>query len=683
MIIVKDQGSAAAVPSITAQPNATPPVAGFTNPAIVNGGPMYTPTGSTEQSPLFAVGGSLAGGYTIGLAGGVDNNDLTSDSYSFQVRIVLDEDGADGADTDNLLEHDIPLTANVTINVMRVEGNGNNFDVDPSKAIKGSAVSGLGRPIDTNPLEWKVTGVASSAKLVNISSNNGIVEEDFQVREYPVGSGTFRLFVVNSGAGELGATAPINLTLTYDEDTTTDSDGTGGQVADKNADVTIGIRGAITKQSALTFSTTPVADGIDFAFTVAQNISAGTPIGFFGISGRISDDEYLDGIISGPNAGLFDVNDADMTLVYKGSGMLDVGVYDLDLTVSGDAGMANRTIIGKAQVTVTASNQAATAPETFKKTIKENVEGVDAPDDPDTTATDPKPGLVSAGTAVGDASYGVTNPDNDSLVYSITTSTVFEIDPSTGMVTVGDAGISDTGGGPTETDDEAEYTRSGTDSGELVEPTKQYSDITYEFDIKVSDGVSANDNIIKATVTVDVNDTVSVDDATAEEDDDGNKYFEAGYTDTDPFGTTIFDVGTVLSDDQMASDLDYDLKVTGPENVAPATFTISNSGVVQLNFPGIVRGADFWMVEITIDDGFVNTPFILDEDDEPTVDRKPDAVITLKISVTEGIRPDRVHHEVAIAENTAGGTEIVDLTTITGAIDGADGFESVGGDGES
>ena len=43
MIIVKDQGSAAAVPPVTAQPNATPPVAGFANPAIMNGGPMYTP----------------------------------------------------------------------------------------------------------------------------------------------------------------------------------------------------------------------------------------------------------------------------------------------------------------------------------------------------------------------------------------------------------------------------------------------------------------------------------------------------------------------------------------------------------------------------------------------------------------------------------------------------------------
>ena len=169
MIIVKDQGSAAEVRQITAQPDATPPVAGFTNPEILNGGPMYTPDGSTEQSPLFAVGGSLAGGYTIGLAGGVNNEDLTSDSYSFQVRIILDEDGTDGND-DNVLERDITLTANVTINVMGVDENDLQFDVVPAKAIKGAVVSGLRRPIASNPLEWDVTGISSSAKLVSIDA---------------------------------------------------------------------------------------------------------------------------------------------------------------------------------------------------------------------------------------------------------------------------------------------------------------------------------------------------------------------------------------------------------------------------------------------------------------------------------------------------------------------------------
>ena len=52
-------------------------------------------------------------------------------------------------------------------------------------------------------------------------------------------------------------------------------------------------------------------------------------------------------------------NDSDMTLLYSGNvAPLLSGTYDLDLTVSGDAGMANRTIIGRARVNVTASNQA-------------------------------------------------------------------------------------------------------------------------------------------------------------------------------------------------------------------------------------------------------------------------------------------------------------------------------------
>ena len=34
------------------------------------------------------------------------------------------------------------------------------------KAIKGATASGLRRPIGSNPLEWEVTGIGSSAKLV-------------------------------------------------------------------------------------------------------------------------------------------------------------------------------------------------------------------------------------------------------------------------------------------------------------------------------------------------------------------------------------------------------------------------------------------------------------------------------------------------------------------------------------
>ena len=78
-----------------------------------------------------------------------------------------------------------------------------------------------------------------------------------------------------------------------------------------------------------------------------------------------SETEYLDGIVSGTDAGPFDVRDSDMTLTYDGTPDLEVGAYEFDLTVSGDAGLANRTIIGKVKVTVTASNEAPTAPGTF------------------------------------------------------------------------------------------------------------------------------------------------------------------------------------------------------------------------------------------------------------------------------------------------------------------------------
>ncbi len=730
-----------------ADPNASPPVAGrpaVENPAIV-GGPTFNfdhdndPQTAATVTPIFEIqtGGTLTDGFDIGLTTNAGKATLTQDSYSFRVRIVIDGDTtADGRDDDqppvvlptghnpNNNDQDYTLTANVMVNVLKAKTDDLQFDVVKEKAVKGAVVSGLRNPISSSPLQWEITGISSSAKLIEIADTTGQLG-NFEIKEVPAGSGKFRLIVSESGVASLTETEDdsqpndnldaFTVALTFDADTAVDSDEEADTDKDENEDVVVTLNGEIGSRNALGFSGTlgegvgtppggtgdANSDGIHYAFTIPQNVSADTPIGYFVVTGGVEgndafdDDsvdttptitlaaEYLDGIISGPNRGLFEVNDSDMTLKYSGNGELEVGTYDIDLTVSGDAGMANRTIIGKAQVTVTASNQAATAPGTFTETVRENVAGVDEVDDPETTAIDPKPGLVSAGTVVGDASVGVTNPDNDPLTYSITTTSVFKIDSSTGMVTVGEAGIYDTTGGPTETDDEAEYARPGNDGGELEDATNKYSDIVYEFDIRVSDGVSANDNIIKATVTVDVNETVSVDDATAEEDDDGNKYFAASYTDTDPFGTTIFDVGTVLSDDQMASDLEYDMEVTGPEDVAPATFTISSSGVVQLNFPGIVRGADFWMIDITIDDGFDNTPFIKDEDDIDTEDREPDAVVTVKISVTEGIRPDRVHHEVTIPEDTAAGTEIVDLTTIPDAIEGAEDFESVGGDGES
>ena len=524
------------------------------------------------------------------------------------------------------------------------------FDVDPDKAIKGAIASGLRRPIDSNPLEWEVTGIGSSAKLVSIESN-GVVG-DFRVKETSEGSNKFQLEVVTSEVPALGATPTrINLTLTYDEDTATDGSDQG-DAKDDDADVTIDITGDITSRSALAFTGTlgqngaPNADGIHFAFTIPQSISADTRIGFFGVDGEIeatvdSAAEYLDGIVSGPDSGPFVVRDTDMTLVYKGSPALEVKTYTLDLTVNGDAGMANRAIIGKATVTVTASNQAPTAPPTFAANVGE--------DDPSVA------GLVKADTEVGDVSADVTSNDGDSLKYTLhgNGASVFDIDEATGMITVDSAGIAASTGGPTEDDEDAPYAR--TDNG-AFDKTAKFSDITYTFRVKVSDGVSANDKYISVTVTVDVNEpTVPAADlpsgvmtATLMIDDDDDAETpdveaENGYSITvsvpeRDVPMTLFNLGDLVSDADSNDDLKFD--VSGSPSHIVYDMATDNVLLTYLP-PESDPGPRVDTIKVGVSDG-VNG----EEDDDLT--------LYIKISIAEE-QPEPITSEfvgITVAENS-------------------------------
>ena len=221
--------------------------------------------------------------------------------------------------------------------------------------------------------------------------------------------------------------------------------------------LTTTLTGMVTERDALAITNAG-------PFTIPQGISAGTLVGDFDVSGGISG-EYLDGILTGTGSDMFSVDDDDMTLMYKG-GSLSVGTYSLSLTVSGDAGLANRTAIVSVMINVTASNMAPTVPATFAATIKENntASGV----------------LVDAGTAVGDASAGVSANDGDTLAYSLSggDSAMYSIDGSSGMISVGSADIAEAADG---------------------------SDVTHNFMITVSDGVTANDRNISASVTLDAN----------------------------------------------------------------------------------------------------------------------------------------------------------------------------------
>ena len=376
---------------------------------------------------LFSLGGLGGDSFTYQVTASE-----TDGSYMFQGDLI------DAAQAESAIEATpITVSAGTTTVPDPVDADDLQFDVVPAKAVKGAVVSGLKNPIGSNPLQWSVdTGGAA------VAIANGGVVGDFRVEETSEGSGKFQLVVMNSGASALNGTQAISVDVTYEVD---------------GADVTANLSGDITERNALAFTNSP------FIFTIPQSTSANTPIGAFGVSGGIAG-EYLDGIVSG---GPFEVRDSDMTLVYSGSPALEAGIYTLFLTVNGDAGMANRAIIGTVTVIVTASNQAPSAPPEFEETIKED---------------EPGAGLVMGGSEVGDASAGVEANDGDSLTYTLVGADecVFDIDADSGMITVGSDGISDS------------------------------DPITYTFKIMVSDGVSANNQYISATVTVDVNESTEI-----------------------------------------------------------------------------------------------------------------------------------------------------------------------------
>ena len=384
-------------------------------------------------------------------------NVIGASSFSYQVTAPSDvgshdfigvlQDGADGP----TYEVSGPsLTVSTTPVATGPETSPLEFDIVSSKAVKGARVSAVRHPIggedgsaDDKALMWVVDETGFTFDADNFNGADG----DFEVKR--IGDGKFGLFVANSGASSPGS---VRVTLPY-----TNAD---GEVVSST------LTGDINYHDAL--EVTPPGP-----FTIPQGISDGTLIGAFNVSGDDIEDEYLDGILTGDGSGLFAVNDADMTLAYRGGG-LEVKTYSLKLTVSGDAGLANRTSISDVAIIVTASNTAPEVLGEFRETLPEDLKGA---------------GLVSAETEVGDASALIKNDDNDKLTYELVGAPpddLFVIDEDTGIVSVGAADIPDSA-------DSADGT-----------------DVPYTFQIKVSDGITANDELIDATVTVDANSPVAL-----------------------------------------------------------------------------------------------------------------------------------------------------------------------------
>ena len=466
-----------------------------------------------------------------------------------------------------------------------VTSNDLEFDVVPSKAVKGATVSGVGNPISTNPLKW----VVDNSEGMTLGAFDGSVG-DFEIEETDAGD-EFVLMVATSGAPNLSGSHTISVTLPY-----TNAD---GEVVNST------LTGTINESTAL-----GVADS--FTFTIPQNVASDTPIGSFAVSGAL-DDESLDGIVSGDDSSPFGVNDADMTIYRKNGAGLEVRDYKFDLTVNGDAGLANRVVRAGVTVRVTASNDKHDAPDTFAETIYENIKGA---------------GLVSAGTAVGDASAGVTNPDGDKLSYSLSGTSSFEIDSNSGAITVGPNDIGD-----------------GMDGA-------------HSFTITVSDGVTANNEVINATVMVDANDpvTAKTDGLPAGVTHSGT----ATYTVTTPeVAGTVNGYHILNVSDLVVLDLDADGETETPEytpSVRTAPLNVDDDGRLLLtHVPRVLQdGAEdeaLDSITVEIDDGY-----------------NPSITITINVVLNVRERPDQITPSLAadIDENETGEVQAA-LTTLDAA----------------
>ena len=470
------------------------------------------------------------------------------------------------------------------------EANDLQFDVVSVKAVKGAQVSGVGNPIATNALTWvfdtDMTLAADDADL-----------GDFEVKAISGSSREFGLFVKNSGAVPTGGSQSISVNVT-----STNEDG---------VELTSILTGTITAQPDLVVGE-PFVD-----FEVPQNVEADTPIYYFTVTGQLPDED-LDGIITGADAAPFGVNDDDMTIYRKNGANLDVRDYVFDLTVNGDAGLASRADRVRVTVEVTASNDKHSHDTgTFAATIPENLPGA---------------GLVEAGTAVGDASTGISNPDGDKLTYSLEDGTPFVIDGASGAITVGSNDIGDDATG---------------------------MNVEYDFDITVSDGVTANDVTIAATVTVDVNNPVmsNTEGLAATEQHTG-----VDYTPDNTFTLTTQKVpGTVngyvilhVSDLVDAGPGDSD-DLTYSPSVRTTPLNVTEDG--QLLLTHVPRefqdgGSQEYEITVGISDGF-NMP-------ETT-----DVTITLKVTMEVKERPDQITPSLAanIDENMDGEVQAA-LTTL-------------------
>ena len=365
-------------------------------------------------------------------------DDAKVDSYTVIVEHVIDLDNtADGTDGDGTLNNDPDLTlrTTLTVYVVRVE---TPLAFQYQDWLPGGQLSVIGRDLDDDPVVFEVTGVDPAAEVTVVDTNDS-VELRADGNE------------ISAWVQAMPAAATFTGTVTVDPD----AEATGDEV-------TVTITGNAAAIPALVVTETEGSAG---TFYVKDDVADEHPVGTISLTAGAATDETLDYLIVGNGADTFAIAD-DGTISVTDAMNLDAGdSHDLNITVNGDAGLANRTTSTNATIVVTASNQAPTIVESGPFPVPENS------DDPAI--------MLTEGAEIGTV-VAIPN-DNESLTYSFPDDeTDFEIDGETGAIT----------------------------AARDIPPPDDGSDFEKTVTVTVSDGVDANTQTADVEITVDVNDPV-------------------------------------------------------------------------------------------------------------------------------------------------------------------------------